>query len=150
MKRLFTSPTAADVGLLIGRLTAGVFFLLAGIGKIRGGVGGFVDKAAKGLPGFLPESVGRGYLYLVPPGEVLIGALLILGLFTRSASLVASLLIVSFTIGATGWTSAGGSNIHSNVVFIGLTVLLMLNGAGQFSVDRAIGRRAPPRRVDLE
>ena len=76
-----TAAASDDMGKLILRLAVGGMMLLHGIGKIRGGVGGISDMlAAKGLPGAIAYGA-----YL---GEVLAPILIILGLFTRPASVL--------------------------------------------------------------
>ena len=46
MKPLSYCPTISmSLGLLLARVPVGLFFLLAGIGKIRGGVENFVEHA---------------------------------------------------------------------------------------------------------
>jgi uncharacterized membrane protein YphA (DoxX/SURF4 family) len=137
MKNVFTTPTAANLGLFLGRLPIGTLFLGAGIMKIHGGVSAFVNQSAASVPSFMPDYLGKTYLTLLPFVEVLIGALLILGLFTRSAAAIASLVLISIMIAVTGVLAGKGMYMpHFNAVYLGLTLLLMLNGGGTWTIDR--------------
>jgi uncharacterized membrane protein YphA (DoxX/SURF4 family) len=128
--------SAIDVGLLLGRAPIGLVFALAGIMKIKGGIGEFVNKAGGAIPGFLPHSLGVAYLHALPFAELLVGIMLFFGVFTRFAALIASLLLLSFIIAVTGIHRLPNMGpIHFNVVYLGLTLLLACAGGGFISVD---------------
>ena len=140
MSRVQQKP--ASVGLLAMRIPFGLFMLLAGVGKISGGVGGFVEGASGMAPGWAPDFLITGYLYCVPFAEVLVGALLIAGLLTRSAGLASALMIFSFSVAlvnAKGWDGGfvghGPGPFSANAIYIGLCVLLALAGPGIYSID---------------
>jgi uncharacterized membrane protein YphA (DoxX/SURF4 family) len=129
---------AKDFALLLLRLTLGTTFLLVGIMKVRDmGVTNFVNENSSKLPAFLPKPIGQTYLYAVPFVELIVAALLILGLLTRTAASIATLMIISFTIAVTGvFMYKPYFALQANPVFITVAFLLATTGAGKFSVDR--------------
>jgi uncharacterized membrane protein YphA (DoxX/SURF4 family) len=136
-------PTApASLGLLLLRLPVGAFFLLAGVMKFRMGVGNFVDSSLKSAQPYMSEHVGRMFLTALPYAEVALGALLILGLLTRFAGLVCTLLLISIMVSVTGVRQ--DQMPHPNVVLLGATLALMLCGPGRISLDGLFFR---PRRT---
>jgi uncharacterized membrane protein YphA (DoxX/SURF4 family) len=119
----------------------GVYLMVAGVNKIRGGIGAFVEMAAGAIPSYLPVGVGRAYLHAVPILEVVVGTMLLVGLVGRLAGLVGFLMVLSFTMAVTGVKAADGSPFHANVVFMGVMACLFLAGPGGISVDRVVGRK---------
>jgi uncharacterized membrane protein YphA (DoxX/SURF4 family) len=136
---------ARNTALLLARVPIGVFFLLAGYGKIAGGVGEFVDAASASLPHFISADFGRAYLHALPFVEMLVGVTMIVGFYTRVSAMLMSLMLVSFIIAATGigFNVGGSPPLSFNVVFLGLTILLMVSGGGQIAVDHTFGKSAP-------
>ena len=122
-----------EVGLLLVRLPYGLFFLLAGLGKIRGGVGNFVSHASGMTPSWLPVSLGHAYLHALPFVELISGAMIIAGLFTRVIGVVQALMLISFMIAA-GIKPPSGP-FHYNFVFLGIALMLALVGPGKLSLD---------------
>ncbi|HWB54709.1 MAG TPA: DoxX family protein [Tepidisphaeraceae bacterium] len=138
MRNPFASPTSASVGLLIVRVPMGLYFVMAGWAKIFSlGVTNFVSKASGNLPPFLPDYLGKSYLYLLPFFELSMGALLIMGLWTRLAGLITSLILISIIWAVTG-ISDPNLPFHQNVIFLSVTLLLLFAGGGSFTVDRMI------------
>src|SRR5438445_10223170 len=122
--------------LLLLRLPLGILFVFAGWGKVHSGVGKFVDAASKSIPSFLPESLGRAYLWAVPWAEMTVGVCLILGLMTRAIGLIAALMVISFTIAVTGWKAAPpGGPFNTNVFYIAIAAAIALLGPGRVSSD---------------
>jgi len=125
---------ADDAGKLLLRLTLGVLFLLHGIAKVTGGIGG-IEKmvAAAGLPGF--------FAYGVFIGEVLAPILLILGFYSRiSAVVIAINMVVAialahakdlFVIGP-----QGGWALELQGMFLFTAIAIALIGPGRFSINR--------------
>jgi putative oxidoreductase len=111
-----------------------VLFLLHGIAKITGGIGG-IEKmvVAAGLPGF--------FAYGVFIGEVLAPILLILGFYSRvSAAIIAINMVVAialahakdlFVIGP-----QGGWALELQGMFLFTAIALVLIGPGRFSINR--------------
>jgi len=81
--------------LLASRLILGSIFIAASIGKLQH-LNVFVNLVAS--YNILPYSLAEVYGFLVPWLELLIGSLLILGLFTRFASALSIPIIISFII----------------------------------------------------
>ena len=130
-----------NLALLLLRVPIGVFFALAGLSKVAGGVGEFVSKASGTIPDYLPQTLGKGYLYAVPWAEIIVGACLVFGVFTRFTGLIASLMLISFTIAATGWRAQGGGPFHTNFILLSVALVIMLLGPGNFSVDASWPQR---------
>ncbi len=141
--------TARSLGAVLpaflGRLALGWFFVLAGWGKVvnevNNGVGsfyrgsGFQDRN----PAWLPEVIAAPYGYALPWAELIGGALLLLGLFTRiSAGLVAFIL---FTIGIALLDAGDLLPRHHVLVFFPLALLLWQAGADRLTIDYLIRRR---------
>jgi len=128
--------TGADFGLLVLRLVFGLYFVIAGIHKVSGGTGNFVKFSSDFLPSFMPTAIGKGYLYAVPWLEILVGLGIMLGLLTALSSLIATLMLISFTIAVTGIKSnPPGGPFSTNLVFIAVTFALMMIGPGRLSAD---------------
>jgi uncharacterized membrane protein YphA (DoxX/SURF4 family) len=141
MKRLISSTMSLNLGLLLIRLPVGAYMFLAGFNKVFSvGVQNFVDGSARLLPRLMPETLGRGYLYAFPFFELILGSLIVLGLFTRISGLLNSLLLLSIII-AQGITGGAGP-FHHATVLLGASLLLALAGPGEHSLDHTIrGRR---------
>jgi uncharacterized membrane protein YphA (DoxX/SURF4 family) len=104
---LLRSPRTLDVIGLVARLVLGGVLLVAGLLKVtKPEVSARAVQAYQLLPFDLATYVGYG----LPILEVVLGALLVLGLFTRTAAAVSGVLLVVFIIGiASAW--ARGLNI---------------------------------------
>ncbi len=136
------SVSAASM-LLINRIALGAYMLLAGVGKVLGGVGNFYENSFKGLqPDFLPDLLARPYGYAIPFLEIAVGALLIVGLFTRWTAVVTTLMILSFTIALwmkVGFPQAGASGpFHPNVILMTLCLWVVVVGGGRMSLDHVL------------
>ena len=144
MKNPFNHPAWIDISLLLGRLALGSYMLLAGWGKITGdgGVSGFVSNGFMKLsPAWLPEWFGRPYGYALPFAELILGALLVLGLFTRPAAGLICLVLISIAIalisqfGIKGAPGGGGGPFHYSLLMIPLALILMVVGSGRLALD---------------
>lgn len=140
-----TNNMLTSLALLLNRVAMGLFFLMAGVGKIRGGVGNFVNDSFKKLqPDWLPDWVAAPYAWSLPFLEIVLGAMLMIGLLTRITASVICLMILSFTIAIAvnvGITNHGSGPFSANVVMITLTFLLAVVGSGMFSADRLLLKR---------
>ena len=83
-------PLRVSIGLLLARLPMSFYFLIAGANKVKGGIPTFVQSVSGMIPSHVPHSLGTAYLYAVPILEILVGACLVLGLFTRPIALLDS------------------------------------------------------------
>ena len=95
MRNPFDHPAMIDISLLLGRLSLGLYVALSGWHRITGsgGVGGFVNTVMLARPSWVPDYIARPYGYAMPFLEVAAGLLMILGLFTRSAAGVATVIL---------------------------------------------------------
>lgn len=91
-----TGPRVRDVVGLLARLVLGGTLLVAGGLKVGNPLG-----SARAVQAYdvMPFELARYLGYALPWLEVVIGLLLILGLFTRISATVGTLLMVAFVIG---------------------------------------------------
>jgi len=142
-----------DFGLLVLRVALGLYLLLAGVGKVQGeinnGIGSFYNGPFKGLqPAWLPDLLAAPYGYALPWLEVLVGALLVIGLFGRLAAIGGLLMLVSFTIvlgmannSITAQGAGAPGPYHANYIQSAAYLLLTLMGCGAWSVDMMIRKK---------
>lgn len=128
-----SSALSHDIAKLILRLSAGVLLFLYGIKKL-GGIEA-IKQAMLGLN--LPEFVAYG-VYL---GELIAPILLILGLFTRLASLSIIITMIVAAIVASGGdifalNKYGGWIIEVQALYIGICLALVFLGSGRFALIR--------------
>jgi uncharacterized membrane protein YphA (DoxX/SURF4 family) len=81
---------------LVARLIVGVVELLAGLSKFSDPAGNVRAVRAYRI---LPESIVPTVGHALPTIEIVIGSLLILGLFTRAMGIVSGLFFLAFIIG---------------------------------------------------
>lgn len=137
MKRPTPAHWSFNLVILLNRLALGLYFLLAGVAKIRSGVENFVDGSFSRLqPSWLPEILARPYGYALPFLEVIVGGMLILGLIGRLAAGVIGMMLVSF-VAAIYMAGAfdGSGPFHTNIILATLAGMLMFTGSGRFSMD---------------
>lgn len=135
------------------RLFCGWVFLHAGLGKLMGGwltgsqlhdtVGGWVqqNKPYAFYAPFLHDYVlphARLFSYLVSFGELLVGAALLVGLFTRWAALAGMLLVGSFFLGR-----GDDLGINNTAPFLIMVLTLALTHPGRvLGLDAALQHRS--------
>jgi uncharacterized membrane protein YphA (DoxX/SURF4 family) len=78
------------------RIGLGVVFIVSGVGKLSE-LAAFVDQVEEA--NILPHALARAYGTALPYVEVVIGALLILGLLSRFSAGIGGLAALSFIIG---------------------------------------------------
>jgi thiosulfate dehydrogenase [quinone] large subunit len=122
------------------RVSAGVMFFFYGVGKFRVGLGQFIPGMVKRFEGKLPELMVQPFAATLPFIEVLVGTLLILGLFTRWALVAASVLMISLVLGAVMEPSPGTVAANMTYAFI-LAALLFTADHNAYSVDAKLRRR---------
>ncbi|MEO7823257.1 MAG: DoxX family protein [Gemmatimonadaceae bacterium] len=133
-----SSNRQIDIGLMILRLVVGVIFIAHGGQKLFvygfDGVAGAFGQA--GIP--MPQLVGP-FVALLEFGG---GFALIAGLLTRLASLglAATMLVAMLVVHLKGGFFAP-DGIEFTLSLLGSTVMLVIAGAGSYSLDALIGRR---------
>lgn len=109
------------------RLTLGVNFFMHGLTRVVSGIGFFAEKASGGFDDTpLPAPLVHGFLVVLPVIELIIGTLMVLGLFTRYALIAGALLITVLTFGTTArqdWGTAGSQLVYAIAFFILLFAL---------------------------
>ncbi len=138
-----------NLAQLLGRLSLGGYFLMAGVNKITadGSIAAFVKGPfASMTPRWAPAWLTAPYGYALPILEVVFGATLAIGLFGRVSANVIALLLVSIVIAQ---FQAGQllhnppavpGPYHTNVILLALALLMGAGGPGCASVD-ALWRR---------
>jgi len=113
-------PHYRSVGYALLRITVGMMFLVYGLQKFMGGVGGVAEGMTKQFGGKLPAVLVSPFAHVLPFAEVIIGAMLILGLFTEVALVLAGLLMLALSFGAVlGVPQAVGNNImYAFIIFV--------------------------------
>lgn len=126
------------VALLLNRIAVGAYILLAGVAKLRMGMEAFLKDYETYQPAWLPDLIATPYGYALPFVEIVLGALLIVGLFTRISAIATLLLLLSITIATTikvGSLSVMGEPFNTNLIFMAIVLLIAVTGAGRLSVD---------------
>lgn len=125
----------ARLGYSLLRATLGINIFLHGLSRILAGPATFAGAL---IPMFrqtlLPSGLVFTYGLSLPWIEAILGLLLCLGLWTRQALVLGSLLILSLTFGATlrqDWESAGLQLIYA-AVYAALLAFLAYN---RYSLD---------------
>lgn len=138
--------------LLLSRILGGGALLLAGLIKLKGGplVFQLSIESFKLLPDFAPLPLA----YLLPWTEVVFGAALLLGVWSRQAALMVLGIYVAFTLGLAsvllrgisvdcgcfgglfGESKVSWLSIARNVVFIIATSVNLVFGGGRFTLTR--------------
>jgi uncharacterized membrane protein YphA (DoxX/SURF4 family) len=137
MKNPITSPAAQSLSLLLARVPLGVYFAVSGYHQIMstGGVSEFVRSHLSATMQYMPEGVARGYLTAMPFAELLVGALLVFGLFQRIGAFMAAGVLFSIVLTSGVRFTATGSTSTQAIVFLGLSLVLLTVGPGKLSAD---------------
>jgi len=116
------------------REIADALLRLAGIGKFMGGLGHFVGTMNQQFSGKLSAAIVMPFAYVLPFGEVTVGALIVLGLFTRVGLTLSGLLLIGLTFGTVmlGDFPTVAHNVQYGLVNF---VLLWLADLDRFSID---------------
>ena len=131
-------PVAKSFAYALLRIAIGLNFAGHGLIRIYNGVGTFASSTAEHLVRTpLPHILVLGYASMIPFIELILGIALVLGTFTRVTLGVASLFIMTLTLGVTAnqqWDVAGQQLLYSLVLF----VLLFLHEHNDISLDNAL------------
>jgi len=138
--------TSNDVTLTILRLVLGVVFFAHGAQKLLGWFGGYGLTATVGA--FTHMGMPAPIVYLIIATEFFGGLGLILGFLTRIPALgigclmVGAIFLVHLPNGFfMNWANnQKGEGIEYHLMAIAMAAVLLLRGAGAFSVDRALSQ----------
>ena len=125
-----------QLAYLVFRLTLGINILVHGAGRIFGpGAEAFASTtAAEFSKTALPPGMVHAFLIVLPFAEVVLGALLTLGLFTRWTLTLGGLMITALVFGTamrSDWTTVGVQMIYAITYYL----LLIHRSANRFSLD---------------
>ena len=130
-----------SLAYMLMRVSLGINIFGHGFFRVLNGVGAFANGAVKGMDkGPLPHLLSLSFLYATPWIELVIGMLLILGLFTRLSLAGGALMMIALTVGVTSvqnWATAGTQLEYSAVFFF----MLWLLEANTISIDGLLARR---------
>ncbi len=137
------SNSQPSLMILLNRVCLGLYFVLAGVTTIRDGVGYFYLNAFLPLkPEWLPQWFAQSYGYALPYAEIVVGALLAVGLRSRLSAALTVLILLSSTVAiyATGNFHGLVGPFHTNIILASIAAMLFVTGPGAFSVDTLIVR----------
>jgi len=122
------------------RIIMGINYFNHGFTRI-GNIPGFMNSMVAAMEeAWMPEFLVRINAALVPPAELVIGLLLILGLFTRGALIAGLILMAMLMYGVTvvqNWDAAASQLIYDVILFI----LLAGVGYNRISLDRIFHKK---------
>jgi len=137
---LFSTKSLTNTALLLGRITTGFLMVkLHGWSKLMAGT-----ERWEGLGSTLAEAIGLDFMsiplgFMASFAESIAAVLIILGLTTRPAAflLAFTMLVASFK------KLEGGLNAAElPLLFLTLSLIILLCGAGKYSLDhRIFGRK---------
>src|SRR5215469_1894394 len=126
-----------EIGYALMRATMGVVFFFYGFEKFKGGVGNFVAGEQQEFADKLPSALVTSFSYALPFAEVVIGGLLILGLFNTIALALAGLLMMALIFGVVMIPQP--QVVANNTVFaLVIFALQWLAEYNRYSLDRVI------------
>jgi len=123
-----------EIAYVLSRITYGVIFLFYGIGKFMGGLSNFVGGMNQQFAGKLPAFMVMPFAYVLPFGELISGALITLGLYTRLGLTLTGLLLIGLTFGLVMLGRADG--VAHNLIYVLVNfVLLWFADLNRLSLD---------------
>jgi len=129
-----------ELAYLILRITMGVNMFTHGVARLLN-IDGFNSwMIGQFSDTFLPEFMVSLASYMIPLSELIIGILLIIGLFSSRALLLGSVLIVFLVFGSgvkENWNIMSSQMIYAIFFFI-LSYFIELN---KYSIDRIIQKK---------
>ncbi len=138
-----TRDATASAGLLVLRVSVGLMMLLGhGLPKLLA-----FEQKKDGfyVPDFFPLSLMSPPVSMVMTigAELLAAGLLVLGLMTRPAAFVMGFAMVVAAFGAHGadpWVSTGGPSKEMALLYLITALVILLSGAGAWSLDSGLYR----------
>jgi uncharacterized membrane protein YphA (DoxX/SURF4 family) len=129
-----------SLGLLFARVPLGAYLLLVGYQQWHGGLGRFASENNSVLGRLVSPAVAGGILRSVPVAEVAAGAFLILGIFSRTGGVLASvtLAVLLVAAGQQNLGATGNMPFSPLLILCGFALYLGVSGAGGLSLDRLV------------
>lgn len=126
------------------RLSLGTLFFMAGLGKFLapGGAQAVSEKLMESFSDtYLPSGLTWVYLLVLPYIEIALGAVLVVGLFTRECLILCGLLLLSLAFGkmVQGEHAVVAQNVH--YVFIAAIALWLSGRDNRYSLDYFVWSR---------
>lgn len=124
------------------RLVLGTFFTAHGLQKVLGSFGGPGLKVFTSFPA--PFSFMKpGWLWMGAAAfaELIGGALVLLGLFTRVGALLITCVMLVVIVGVLWPKFFAPEGMELAAAFLAMSLALLITGGGQVSIDRMIGGR---------
>ncbi|MGI6459587.1 MAG: DoxX family protein [Candidatus Hydrogenedentales bacterium] len=140
--RAIKSLSSESVVSFLLRLALGALFFFAAVGKFVGpGPTGFAQYILQDFEGtYLPRILLLPYAYVLPYVEFALGAVLILGLFTRTSLSIAGLTLISLAFGKMVQQDHATVADNLNYVFMAAVALWLAWRDNAISLDRFLGR----------
>lgn len=129
-----------EIAYLLLRLTVAAIFLFYGLNKFRMGVGNFAGMFEERFGEKLPLVLLVPFSYALPFVEVILGLLLVAGIFTGGALAAAGALMLILTFGAVmepNPPTVANNALLALIVF----VLLFLLDYNRYSADTVRARK---------
>lgn len=130
-----------SLAVFVLRTVLGLNLLIHGLVRLPK-LGGFADGLVSGFADtWLPPALVRPFAYALPPLEAAVGALLLIGLFSRQALVAGGLLMGALVFGMAlreQWSVVGTQMIYVIVYYLALRDL----GHDRYSLDGLRARRA--------
>lgn len=127
------------IAILLNRVALGLMFVFAGVRKLMpfetifDNWSGFASFTASKAP--VPELLGKAYGYALVPAEIVLGAALMIGIYSRISAALIALMLLSFIIAmGIGWWPDSGPAFDKNVILLTLALLLAATGSGKIAV----------------
>ena len=133
-----------NLALLLARVPLGLYLLFVGYAHVTGGLGHFADHNDFVLNHLIPPTLAGGLLRCVPVAELAGGAFLVLGIFSRTGGLLASLALLTLIVTQVRDLGRQGEMpFNPLLILCGFALCLAFAGAGGLSLDRLVwGKRA--------
>lgn len=133
---LQSSERLKDFGLVAARLGIAFAFIWPGINKVNNpeGIGQMIQSMG------VEATMATQLAFSIGVFEVLSGVLIALGVLTRPAAIFQ----IAILVGAQaifGFNYAQGPAIWKDPALLGIAVMLLLYGAGRFSIDSSISKK---------
>lgn len=127
-------------GYFLLRLALGSVFLLYGVNKLQAGVGATIDQMGRQFDRtFLPSIAVKAFAAVLPFCEVLIGLLVVTGLFTRAALVLAGLVLIALSAGLA--VLGNTATVATNLLFL-LVVYVLLSHEEDNAVSLDAARKS--------